>query len=207
VNREQALSLRYELSQLLAETIAAAVRQGVIPEAAKNVPPKVEYPRDPKFGDYAMPFALEAARHLRMPPMKIAELIAGYLKADPRIGLVEVANPGFINIVLSGSFLFENTLRVVRERTDYGRSVKQKPRRVNIEFVSANPTGPLNVVSARAAAVGDSIANLLEFTGDIVDREFYVNDYGNQIRLLGLSVLARARALTGRGGGSGCRSR
>jgi arginyl-tRNA synthetase len=110
---------------------------------------------------------------------------------------VEVVKPGFINIFISNHFLFNNLKEIIRRGAAYGRAVNDRRRRVNIEFVSANPTGPLNVVSARAAAVGDTIANLLEFAGDEVDREFYVNDFGNQVTLLGKSVLARIREREG----------
>ncbi len=91
----------------------------------------------------------------------------------------------------------ENLASIIEQRDAYGKNHKERPRRVNIEFVSANPTGPLNIVSARAAAVGDTLAKLMEANGDIVEREFYVNDYGNQVSLLGKSVLCRMREMKG----------
>ncbi len=114
------------------------------------------------------------------------------------IELVEVVRPGFINIFISFNSMFHNILNVINKSEKYGQNTKKNPKKINLEFVSANPTGPLNVVSARAAAIGDSIANLLEANGDIVDREFYVNDFGNQVRLLGLSVKARLEESLGK---------
>jgi len=191
------LNLKNEISRIIAHAVVSAVEDGIFPKEVSQVEAKVEYPRDQKFGDYATPFALESAKLIRKSPLEIGACLAKYLAADPRIGKVEVAKPGFINIFVSNSFLFNNLKEIIRQGADYGRSGNINPRRVNLEFVSANPTGPLNIVSARAAAVGDTIANLLEFTGDEVDREFYVNDYGNQVALLGASVLARIRELRG----------
>jgi arginyl-tRNA synthetase len=89
------------------------------------------------------------------------------------------------------------TLHIIKSGEEYGKRKKTNPLKFNIEFVSANPTGPLNVVSARAAAIGDTISNLVEANGDYVDREFYVNDFGNQVNLLGQSVLSRIHELRG----------
>lgn len=187
------MNLKSEIAAILSRAIASAVKDGFIADELPAVERKVEYPRDQKFGDYAIPFALESARMLRKSPMEIGQKIAQYLGSDPRISAIEVVKPGFINLFISSGFLFENVKEIIRQGPFFGKAVKEKPRRVNIEFVSANPTGPLNIVSARAAAVGDTIANLLEFTGDTVNREFYINDYGNQVYLLGKSVLARLK--------------
>ncbi len=191
------MNLKNEISQILSQAISSAVRDGIFPDELPGIERKVEYPRDPKFGDYSSPFALESAKILKKSPFEIGAALAQYLGYDPRIGKVEVVKPGFINIFISNSFLFENLMEIIRLRLDYGRIAPGGGRKVNLEFVSANPTGPLNIVSARAAAVGDTIGNLLEFTGDSVDREFYVNDYGNQVDMLGRSVLARMKELAG----------
>ncbi|TFH43489.1 MAG: arginine--tRNA ligase, partial [Chrysiogenales bacterium] len=191
------VNLKIEIAGILSRAITSAVEDGVFPDELKTVERKVEYPRDPKFGDYATPFALESAKLIKRSPMEIGAVIARYMESDPRVGKVEVVKPGFINLFIEEDYLFKNMKEIIRQGRDYGRAVKEKPLRVNIEFVSANPTGPLNIVSARAAAVGDTIANLLEFTGDIVDREFYVNDFGNQVDLLGISVRERIRELHG----------
>ncbi len=191
------MNLKNEIAAILSGSIRSAVADGTFQDELPGIERKVEYPRDQKFGDYAIPFALESAKLLRKSPIEIAQKLAHYIEADPRIEKIEVVKPGFINIFVSRSFLFESINDIIRQGPVYGKASKDKPRRVNIEFVSANPTGPLNIVSARAAAVGDTIANLLEFIGDSVNREFYINDYGNQVNLLGRSVLARLRELGG----------
>jgi arginyl-tRNA synthetase len=191
------LNLKTEISKIVSRAIAEAVKDGILQDELAGIERKVEYPRERKFGDYSTPFALESAKLVRKSPMDIGSTLARYVGSDPKIGRVEVVKPGFINIYVSHGFLFENLKDIVRHGEQYGKEVKEKPRRVNLEFVSANPTGPLNIVSARAAAMGDTVANLLEFTGDVVDREFYVNDYGNQVDLLGRSILARIRERNG----------
>lgn len=189
--------VKEEIQKLVAQALADGVRDGVFAPEILGQEIKIEYPREAKFGDYATPIAMESARVLRRSPMDIGEKLAPYLRQSPLVGAVEVVKPGFVNIFLSSAFLFDALRDVLRLDADYGRSTREKQRRINIEFVSANPTGPLNIVSARAAAIGDSIATLLECTGDQVEREFYVNDYGNQVALLGASVLARIRELRG----------
>ncbi len=158
---------------------------------------KIEYPRDDKFGDYSTPVAMESAKILRKSPIDIGTMLKSHIEDGGIIGDVEVVKPGFVNLFISLDFLFKNLKTILSECDNYGKNTRENPRNINIEFVSANPTGPLNVVSARAAAVGDTLANLLEASGDRVDREFYVNDYGNQVYLLGKSVLARYRELKG----------
>lgn len=189
--------VKESIAGIVREALDEALKEKLIQESGPIPPVKIEYPKDEKFGDYSSPFALEFARVLRRPPMDIASILKGYIERSDMVGKVEVAKPGFINIFLSPGFLQRNLARVLAERDGYGKNAKVRPRRVNIEFVSANPTGPLNIVSARAAAIGDTLANLLEAAGDSVDREFYVNDYGNQVYLLGLSVLCRYRELEG----------
>jgi arginyl-tRNA synthetase len=191
------LNLKTEISLTVSRAIAAAVKDGIFPDELAGIERKVEYPRERKFGDYSTPFALESAKLVRKSPMEIGNSLARYMGSDPKISRVEVVKPGFINIYISNRFLYDNLKDIIRQGKLYGKAVKEKPRRINLEFVSANPTGPLNIVSARAAAVGDTVANLLEFIGDIVDREFYVNDFGNQVDLLGRSILARIREFKG----------
>jgi arginyl-tRNA synthetase len=190
------LTVKESIYNLIENSITSARADGRLP-VGENPVFKVEYPKEQKFGDYATPFALETARILKRSPMEIGETLKGYLETSDMIGKVEVARPGFINIHISLEHLFKNLNEIISMDRLYGTRTKEKPRRVLIEFVSANPTGPLNIVSARAAAIGDSLANLLESGGDTVDREFYVNDYGNQFTLLGRSVLARIREAGG----------
>lgn len=184
------------IRDLVEESLKKAIADGRIPETAFPLV-KVEYPKDDTFGDYATPFALESAKLLKQNPIQLADILREYIAASKIASSVSVAKPGFINVFLSPDFLIENLGTVLKENNAYGKNVKAQPRKVNLEFVSANPTGPLNIVSARAAAIGDTLANLIEASGDTIDREFYINDFGNQVNLLGKSVYARLRELDG----------
>ena len=182
--------LKEEMFSIVSNARACAIRDGKLPEG--DYPQvKIEFPKEEKFGDYSSPVAMESAKIVRKNPFETAELIGSYIEKNELIEKVDIVRPGFINIHLSRTFLAKNIEKIRAEGDAFGRRKKDRPRKVNIEFVSANPTGPLNVVSARAAAIGDTLANLMEANGDIVDREFYVNDYGNQVTLLGKSVCAR----------------
>lgn len=193
------MTLKERIKSILAESLKEAVADGKLPDA--EFPPlRLEYPKEQKLGDYATPFAMESAKILRRSPMDTAEKLKPYIEKYPLITKVEIANPGYINLFVSPDELYANIINIINEDKNYGRTKKDNPRNINIEFVSANPTGPMNVVSARAAALGDTIANLLEASGDRVEREFYVNDFGNQVNLLGRSVLARIKELQGQGG-------
>lgn len=191
------MNIKEKIYHIIKDSIAIAITNGDIPDI--NYPEiKVEYPRETKFGDYSTPIALESARLIKRSPMEIGEILKKYIiKNCDLVGRVDIAKPGFINIFTALEYLKNNMIGVIEKRERYGIQTKEKPLKYNIEFVSANPTGPMNVVSARAAAIGDTIANLLEARGDLVDREFYVNDYGNQVNLLGESVLARIKEMSG----------
>ena len=145
----------------------------------------------------ATPFAMESAKVLRRSPLDTAEKLKPYIEKHGIIERVDVAKPGYINMFIAFDELCDTMDSIITEDTGYGRRTKENPLNINIEFVSANPTGPMVIVSARAAALGDTIANLFEASGDNVEREFYVNDYGNQVNLLGKSVLSRIRELNG----------
>ena len=191
------MNIKDSLFHSVSDAIKKAVSDGQIP-AGEYPLVKIEYPRDQKFGDYATPVALESARVLKKSPMETGEILKKYIKAEsPVIGEVEVVKPGFINMFISQDYYSEIIKTVLNEKDFFGKKTKIDPLKYIIEFVSANPTGPLNVVSARAAAIGDTISNLIEANGDIAHREFYVNDFGNQVNLLGESVLARIRELRG----------
>lgn len=191
------LNIKENIYIIINESIQRAVDAGMLPDVEYPVV-KVEYPRESKFGDYSTPIALESAKLIKRSPMEIGEILKNYIAEHTElIGEVDLVKPGFINIYTSLSYLKENMIDVIRLRDNFGKKQKPDPVKYNIEFVSANPTGPMNVVSARAAALGDTIANLIESNGDSADREFYVNDYGNQVKLLGESVLARIRENTG----------
>lgn len=152
----------------------------------------VEAPRDPKLGDYATSTAMRLARTLHKSPMEIGEALAEKLReAIPEAESVTVAKPGFINVRLKSNALSSIINRILEAGADYGRNDSGKGERVLVEWVSANPTGDLHCGHARNAAWGDSICRLLEHSGYDVLREFYVNDAGNQIVMLGESLVAR----------------
>ena len=159
----------------------------------------LERPRDPSHGDLATNLAMQLARRDRSNPRAMAERVIAAL--DPSAAMlasVEIAGPGFINFRLAADTLAQEFQRLLSDGAHYGRSRTSEPRRINVEFVSANPTGPLHVGHGRGAALGDGIAALLEWTGHEVTREFYVNDAGVQIARLAESLWARVQQSAGR---------
>ncbi|MCE9499747.1 MAG: arginine--tRNA ligase, partial [Leptospira sp.] len=158
---------------------------------------RIEYSRDEKFGDYSSPVALENKSIFGENPKTTAEEIIKRIPGDS-FESVSFSPPGFINFRIGKSFLISYLQETVMSPVASNIFAKSdKTEKIIFEFVSANPTGPLNIVSARAAAVGDSICNLLSKAGHEVQREFYVNDFGNQVFLLGVSCLARLREILG----------
>jgi arginyl-tRNA synthetase len=162
-------------------------------EDGLGVPVELERPNNPEHGDYATNAALRAAPVKRKPPMEIAEELRVVASGLPGVKDAAVAPPGFVNIQLEPDWYAEALGEILAAGEDYGAGSAETPERVQVEFVSANPTGPLTVASARNAAYGDSVARLLEFAGNTVEREFYVNDAGAQIDLFRASVEARRR--------------
>ncbi len=176
-------------------TIQDLLRRGLEKAAsqmgAEGVPALLEAPKDPNHGDFASPLAMNLAKKLRKSPLALAEeLKTRFTLDEPIVESLSVAAPGFLNIRLKPSVFHSALAHALEQGGQYGRTEKEKGRKVLLEFVSANPTGPLNVVSARAAALGDSISNLLQAAGAEVAKEYYVNDTGVQARLFGESLLA-----------------
>ncbi len=157
----------------------------------------VEPPRDPSHGDAATNAAMVLAKALGTNPRALAEVIGDKLKEDGDIAEVSVAGPGFINIRLSTGYWQRLLATIITEGTDFGRSTLGKDRKVNVEYVSANPTGPMHVGHCRGAVVGDALANLLAFAGYDVAKEYYINDAGAQIEVLARSVFLRYREALG----------
>ena len=181
-----------ELRRSVAEAAASLRRDGDAPAAT------LERPRRPEFGDYSSNAAMLLAPALKQQPREIAEALGERLRDSMGAGLerVEVAGPGFLNLFLSDAW-FRSALAAMRgQGTQFGAGVVDPEMRewILVEFVSANPTGPLHVGGGRHAALGDSLARVLEFAGHRVEREYYVNDYGTQIELFGRSIAA---AMTG----------
>ena len=163
-----------------------------------DVEVQLDRPRNPEHGDWATNLAMVLAGRLGKAPRAVAEELLEHLDVtEAGVRSTEVAGPGFINFRLSDAQLHHLLERVLLEDQRFGRGATETPRRVNIEFVSANPTGPLHVAHGRGAALGDAIATLLAWAGDAPHREFYVNDAGGQIDRLAESVEARWRELHG----------
>jgi arginyl-tRNA synthetase len=159
---------------------------------------QIEKPNQPEHGDAASNIAMNLASILKMNPRKIAEQIVEELKYDEqKIQSVEIAGPGFINFRYAENYLFNQLDDILKQGANFGKSNALKNQRILVEFVSANPTGPLTVGHGRNAVLGDTIANLLEWTGAEVDREYYFNNAGRQMRMLGESVRARYLQLLG----------
>ncbi len=167
--------------------------------APDDFEPGLERPRDPEHGDYASNVALVLAKRLGVPPRQLAARIEEALDTQAAgVTEVHVAGPGFLNFRLADRLIWQELAGILAADDTYGRSDVGASRRVNVEFVSANPTGPLHVAHGRGAALGDAVASLLEWTGSEVVREFYVNDAGRQIQLLGESVESHFQNLLGR---------
>ncbi len=157
----------------------------------------VESPRDASHGDVATNAAMVLAKPLGTNPRALAELIVAKLKEDPEVADVSVAGPGFINVKLSVAY-WQNLLAImIADGTSFGKSAVGAGRKVNVEYVSANPTGPMHVGHCRGAVVGDALANLLEFAGYEVTKEYYINDAGSQIDTLARSAFLRYREALG----------
>ncbi|MBO3760057.1 arginine--tRNA ligase [Ciceribacter sp. L1K22] len=157
----------------------------------------VEPPRDPSHGDAATNAAMVLSKPLGTNPRALADLIAEKLKEDADIAEITVAGPGFINLRLSTAYWQRLLSDLIANGTDFGRSTVGKGRKVNVEYVSANPTGPMHVGHCRGAVVGDALANLLAFAGYEVTKEYYINDAGSQIDVLARSAFLRYREALG----------
>lgn len=153
----------------------------------------VERTQNPAHGDYSVTLPLKAAKTLRRSPLTIANDLAAALTLPPAFGRVAVAPPGFINVTLEPAWLQAQLAPIVESAERWGRGDLGRGSRVQVEFVSSNPTGPMLFSHARGAVVGDVVARVLDSVGYGVQREYYVNDYGKQVRLFGESILARLR--------------
>lgn len=190
--------IKSDIYIILENAIRSAIETGELP--ISQVPEIPFSPtKTPEHGDIASPIALGLAKHAKMAPRAIAEIIIKHVKPNEHQSIrnIEIAGPGFINIYLSSEWLFDTLLEIHRLNSEFGLSDEGKNKRIQIEFVSANPTGPLNIVSGRAAAVGDTLVNLLNAVGFDAIREYYVNDAGGQVDRLGESIDIRYRQALG----------
>jgi arginyl-tRNA synthetase len=183
-----------QLSDAIVAALDAAVRDGDL-TLSDGVPAsvRVERPKVKEHGDYATNVAMQLAKSAGRPPREIAELIAARLAKTDGIAAAEVAGPGFLNVRIDAGAQGILAAEIVAAGDSYGGSDQLDDIKVNLEFVSANPTGPVTLASARWAAVGDSLARILAAIGAEVTREYYFNDHGGQIDRFALSLLARAR--------------
>jgi arginyl-tRNA synthetase len=175
----------------------ALVAANVLPAGIDQSRVSVEPPRDPAHGDVATNAAMALAKDAGKKPRELAEAIAEKLRGDSLVEKVDVAGPGFINLTLKAAAWIESLQTAVRRGARYGSSGIGGATTINVEYVSANPTGPMHIGHCRGAVFGDALANLLAFTGFKVTREYYINDAGAQVDVLARSVYLRYREALG----------
>ena len=181
----------------IANALESLERAGTLPAGLPHGAVTVEPPRDPSHGDLATNAAMVLAKPAGMPPRSLAEALVRELSRLPEVTAAEIAGPGFINLRLDNSAWLDELRAIARLGDDYGRSPLGQGQTVNIEYVSANPTGPMHMGHCRGAVVGDALASLLEWSGHKVIREYYVNDAGAQVDVLARSAHVRYREALG----------
>ncbi len=191
------MNLFTDIRTVVTNSLTAMVAAGELPSGLSFDNVSVEPPRDASHGDMASNAAMVLAKPAGMKPRDIAEKLAEHLRNEPRIVSVDVAGPGFLNLRLSPDVWQGVVADVLAQGNGFGRSDLGAARKVNVEFVSANPTGPLHVGHARGAVFGDALASLLDFAGYDVTREYYINDGGGQVDVLARSVFERYREACG----------
>jgi len=189
------VNLKEMLAEAIAQAAKTAMEKGILP---KGELPDIllEIPPEKSFGDFATNFAMQAARPLKSNPKKIAEALLGQLDF-PWLERTEIAGPGFINFFFKPDWLYAMLQEILDQGDSYGNITTGQKKKIQIEFVSANPTGPLHVGHGRGAAFGSALANLMKAAGHDIQKEFYINDAGNQIANLAFSVEARYLELLG----------
>lgn len=192
------MTLREQVEEVVDAALSAAVADGSLP--LEEVPAAaLERPRDAANGDWASTVALRAAKAAHMKPRDVAEVVVSHLPKNDLIASTEIAGPGFVNIRLTNAALASAIAEARREGMDFGRGeAPANAGRINLEYVSANPTGPMHVGHGRWAALGDSMARVLRHAGFDVSEEFYINDHGTQMDNFGRSVSVRYEQLCGR---------
>ena len=190
------MDIKQQIEQALIRAVEAAVEEGVLPEGAALPSVLLEEPPEKELGDFATNFAMQSARVFRQSPQKIAAAIRDRLVGD-WLDHAEVAGPGFLNLYLKKTVLSDTLRAVLAAGEEFGTLPPNGAPRIQVEYVSANPTGPLHVGHGRGAAVGSALVKLLRTAGYTVDSEYYVNDAGNQMNLLAVSVNARYLELLG----------
>ena len=180
-----------QVQQLTKQAYAAAVKENLLPEGV-TVEPSVEIPKDVSNGDYTTTFCLAAAKAMKMNPRQVATVLTEHMALEGSyFTSVEIAGPGFMNFRLGDKWFGDTVTAIETAGEDYGCSDMLKGRKIMVEFVSANPTGPMHMGNARGGVLGDTLASVLQKSGADVWREFYVNDAGNQIEKFAKSLEAR----------------
>jgi len=189
--------MKNKLAYLIADSVAACMQKGLLPDV--NLPQiEIEVPANPDHGDYACNVAMILASQTKQNPRKIAQAIEENLTdAEGMIEKVQIAGPGFLNFMIKDALWRKILWSILDQKEKYGCLDIGQGKKVQVEFVSANPTGPLHIGHARGAVVGDVLSSLLQATGYLVSKEYYINDAGNQMNNLGKSVLYRYRELLG----------
>ena len=186
------MTLRTDLTRAIAAARERATASGAlaIPDAGALPEIGIEQPANPQHGDWASNAAMQLAPIARAAPMRIAEVLVGHFERPPSVASIDVAAPGFLNFRLDPAWVAAQVGPILAAGPEYGRGSVATPQRINVEFVSANPTGPLHVGNARGAFVGDVLCRVLDAAGHEVTREYYFNDFGSQVKALGASVRA-----------------
>lgn len=190
------MTIRESLESVLYQAFKAAVEAGELP--LNEIPqPSLERPREEGHGDWACTIAMRLAKAAHMNPRAIAQAIVDHLPENNLVESFEIAGPGFINLTLTNASFQAVVSEARQQGSDFGKSELSEPCKVNLEYVSANPTGPMHVGHGRWAALGDAIARVMRHAGYSVDEEFYINDQGNQMNVFGNSVVVRYQQLLG----------
>lgn len=190
------MTIRESLESVLYQALKAAVEAGELP--LNEIPqPSLERPREEGHGDWACTIAMRLAKAAHINPRAIAQAIVDHLPENNLVESFEIAGPGFINLTLTNASFQAVVSEARQQGSDFGKSELSEPCKVNLEYVSANPTGPMHVGHGRWAALGDAIARVMRHAGYSVDEEFYINDQGNQMNVFGNSIVVRYQQLLG----------
>lgn len=185
------LLIEQQMIHVTNNAVLKAISEGLLPDIQLPLI-SVDVPKEEKFGDFSLNIAMQLAKPMQMKPRDIAQIIIEKIVSeDSMIESAEIAGPGFINIRLNPVWLYNELKLITNEKENYGKLVLTEPKTINVEFVSANPTGPLHIGNARGGAIGDVLANIYSWAGWGVTKEFYLNDAGNQVLKFGESLSAR----------------
>ena len=182
--------VKEEIIKTVLDAYNEAIKEGFL-EDVQACPVEIDNTKEKKFGDFATNFALKMSKQVGKNPRELAGILTDKIKKGALIEKMEVAGPGFINFFLNKSWLYNNIMYILESKENFGKVTIGNGKKVMVEFISANPTGPMHIGNARGGALGDSLANLLNFAGYDASKEFYVNDYGNQIEKFAVSLNAR----------------